>query len=778
MEQKHTYQIQVKGLVQGVGFRPFIYRLAMRLGLKGSVDNRVEGVCIYVNANQSELLDFLKAIRDEKPQAAEVYEVRFHRKEETIFGDFRILKSRNNVNADELTEISPDIAVCKDCLQDMKMQSHRIDFPLINCTHCGPRFSIIKALPYDRDFTTMKVFKMCDRCRTEYTSVLNRRFHAQPVACNDCGPKYSIYENAKQTEGIPYILSRLAALIEEEKVIALKGLGGFHLMCDAQSKRAVDKLRSIKVRDSKPFAVMFRDLESARKYAVVDEAEAKALESWQRPIVLLEDRKALPPSLNSNFSKIGGMLPYMPFHYLMFEVLNTDVVVLTSGNRSEEPIVIDNQKMIQTFEKQVAAIITYNREIHNRVDDSVMQKVGRGMQLIRRSRSFAPQSFLMPSNVNHIVAVGAELLNTFAVGRGRKVFLSQHIGDLKNAESLGFFEESMKRFQDLFRVNPQLMVCDKHPDYLSSKYAHAAGIQLLEVQHHHAHMASCMVENKLNERLIGIVFDGTGLGDDGNIWGGEFFVGNLKSYERFAHFQYIALPGGDQVTKEPWRTAISVLYQCFGEDFLKMNIPFLKNLDADKVNLLLQMIDKKINCPLSSGMGRLFDAVSAMCELVQKSGFHAEAPMRLEDAIKKGEQAYYPFELAESIPIKPIVKAVVSDIKAGKAAGLISARFHNTLVKISLQTCLNIRKKTKLNKVVLSGGSFQNKYLSENLINALTEEGFEVFNQQKIPSNDGGISLGQIAIASAWLENKHETIDAEKMDCEKNKINKTKKICV
>ena len=755
---RHTYQIQVKGLVQGVGFRPFIYRLAQRFGILGTVDNRADGVLIIAKCAPHILNEFINAIQNESPKAAEVNEVTFQKENAQSFTDFKIVKSKDNPNSKEVTEVSPDIGVCDECLQDIKTQAHRIDYPLTNCTHCGPRFTIIKALPYDRDLTTMKPFPMCEQCRKEYTSVLNRRFHAQPVACNHCGPHYSLRENGGELLGTKNIIKRLSELIAKGNVVALKGMGGFHLLCDAHNETAVSKLREIKNRDAKPFAVMFKNVITTKEYASMDEVEEAALCSWQKPIVLLKQKKALSEKIGNGFTKVGAILPYMPFHYLMFEQLKTDAVVLTSGNRSDEPIIIDEQEIEGEFQQNIAAVISYNRAIYNRVDDSVMQKVGVGMQLIRRSRSFAPQSIPTTYAVDNLIATGAELLNTFTVGRANKAIISQHIGDLKNAETLAFFEEGLARYKDLFRVNPTHIICDKHPDYLSSQFARSSELPIMEVQHHHAHIASCMCEHLLDEQVIGIVFDGTGLGDDGNIWGAEFMLADLEKYERIAHFDYIALPGGDQVTKQPWRTALSVLYQVYGADLWDLDIPFIKRLDVAKANFICQMIDKKINSPLSSGMGRLFDAVSALCGLTLNSAFHAEAPMRLEDAIQQGEKGFYPYAISESIGIGSIIKALITDLKNGVAVGIIAARFHNTLVKISVEQCVQIREKYNTNKVVLSGGSFQNKYLSEHLIKELKHKNFKVYNHQNIPSNDGGISLGQIAIASKILSKDPERV--------------------
>ncbi len=752
---KKTYTIRITGLVQGVGFRPYVYRIAKGKNLKGNVDNRNDGVFIRLNGSKNDIENFVNEIYKKAPEAAVIEKVEVSETEFTGFTEFKIVKSDNNKIVDEITEISPDIAVCDACLQDMKTQPHRIDYPFINCTNCGPRFTIIKSLPYDRKNTTMAPFEMCKSCETEYSDVSDRRFHAQPVACNHCGPQYNMVSKDENITGLNPLLQKTSMLLENGETVALKGLGGFTLICDANNDDAVKRLRQSKYRDGKPLAVLFRNLETVKEYAYVNKAEEELLTSWRRPIVLLKTKKSLAEGVSAGFSTVGALLPYMPFHYLLFEKTVCDAIVFTSANIAGEPIIIDNKRAVDIFKERCAAVITYNRDIYNRTDDSVAFVANAVPRLIRRSRGYAPSPVRLAFDVDGILATGAELVNTFCIGRTTQAILSQHIGDLKNAETLEFFEESISRYKELFKFEPKAVACDLHPDYLSSRYAEKQNLPLIKIQHHHAHMASCMAENNISEPVMGIIFDGTGLGTDGNIWGGEFFTGDFSGFRRHSHINYIPLPGGDKVTKEPWRTAVSYLYYAFGKNFTKLNIPFVKNLDRQKTAFVIQMIEKKINSPLSSSAGRVFDAVSAILNICTESGFHAEAPMRLEDAINKTETAdYYSFTLDKSIDFKPVIKQIVNDIENGAETGLVAAKFHNTIVEISLATAKAIRNETGIKKAVLSGGTFQNGYLCEKTEQRLSEQGFEVFIHKKVPANDGGIALGQLVIAAKLLKNK------------------------
>jgi len=744
--KEHTFHIEIKGLVQGVGFRPFIYRLAKNNYLNGWVENRNDGVAIKITCNITTLNQFISSVKQAAPAAANIDSIDFTQVEKENFIDFQIVKSKTISN--QITDVSPDIAVCSDCLKDMEIQKNRINYPFINCTNCGPRFTIIEDLPYDRDKTTMKDFKMCDECRKEYSDISDRRFHAQPVACSVCGPEYSLLYDNEIINNNNDIIDKLVSLIKDKKIVAIKGLGGFFLACDALSEEAVTRLRKLKNRDGKPFAVMFSGIETLKEYAYVDNAEENSLLSWKRPIVLLKQRKSLAPAVSVGFNTIGAMLQYMPLHYLLFKNSDIPAIVLTSGNISDEPIVTDNNTAIDKLSKIADAVLIYNRDIYNRTDDSVVTIINKKERILRRSRGYVPMPINLNMNVDGILATGAELVNCFCIGKDNQAINSQHIGDLKNIETYEFYCETIEQFKKLFRFKPSLIVSDLHPNYLSTQYANETKLKHIKVQHHHAHITSCMAEHNLDEQVIGVSFDGTGYGDDNNIWGSEFFVCDLKEYTRINHFDYMPMPGGDKVTDEPWRMALSYLYKQYGKDFLKFDLPFLKNIKQSSVEILCNAIDKEINCPLSSSSGRLFDAVAALINLNPYSKFHAEAPMRLETIIDKKINQVYPFTLGKTISFELTIEQIVKDLQHSVQLPVISAKFHNTIISVICKVVEEIRNKHNLNKVVLSGGTFQNKYLLEKLENILITNDFEIFSHEKIPTNDGGIALGQLVIAA------------------------------
>ncbi len=738
--------VEVRGLVQGVGFRPFIYRLANQFQLTGYVFNRSDGVVIKIQGSRDNIQQFLHQLEPASPPGAEINKTTVKEVPLEDFDNFEIIESHDI--SDEISEISPDIAVCEDCLEDMKHQSHRLNYPFINCTNCGPRFTIIKDFPYDRKNTTMKKFTMCRECNSEYSNPLDRRFHAQPVACNNCGPEYTLHTPDAPINGINEIISYMADRIAEGKIIAIKGLGGFHLLCNALDDNAVQHLRSSKKREGKPFAVMFKDMDTIRQYAMVNSTEEVSLTSWRRPVVLLNAKKNLAAGVCNDFSTIGAFLPYMPLHYLLFEKLATPAIVLTSGNFSDEPIIIENELALKQLGKITDAVLTYNRDIFNRTDDSVVSIINNRERIIRRSRGYVPNPVHVAFNADGIFATGAELVNTFCIGKDHQAILSQYIGDLKNYETYEFFIQTAERFKKLFRVTPSLVACDMHPDYLSTGYAENTGLPIIQIQHHHAHIASCMAEHGLDEPVIGVSFDGTGFGDDGHIWGSEFLVADLKAYERKAHFEYIELPGGDKVTEEPWRTAVAYLYKTFGKGFMSMNLPFLKKVPEEKLELILDAIDKKINCPLSCSAGRLFDAVAALTEICVTTDFHAEAPMRLEGFADGSTNDVYEYSSGTVISFDPMFRQIVADINQQLSVNYISTKFHNTMVQVILDNVKKLNLETGILKIALSGGTFQNKYLLEKVESTLISEKFEVFTQDKIPCNDGGIALGQLAIAA------------------------------
>ena len=743
-------RIIIKGLVQGVGFRPSIYRMAISHRLFGTVENNNTGVIINVEGAINSIENFISELPTGTPLASKISSINIDEIDYIGYTDFSITKSTSQSN--EVTEISPDIATCDECLQDIKKQKNRINYAFTNCTNCGPRFTIIKDLPYDRPKTTMDVFPMCEQCNNEYVNILDRRFHAQPVACNNCGPQYTLHQNNSQTSEISEIINKTSELIYNNKLLAIKGLGGFHLACNAFSEESIQLLRKAKSRDGKPFALMFKDIDSIEKYMNVSKVEHNLLTSWRKPIVLLKQKELISNSISIGLDRVGVMLPYMPFHHMLFEKLSIPAIVLTSGNISDEPIIISNDEALSSLHRICDAVVTYNRDIYNRTDDSVTKVIGNRARLIRRSRSYAPSPIELNINTEGIFAGGAELVNCFCIGKGNQAIMSQHIGDLKNLETLEFYEESIERYFKMFRFKPEMAVMDMHPDYLSSRFVESLNIPSTKVQHHHAHIASCMVENQLDEDVIGISFDGTGLGDDGNVWGGEFFVCNLAEYSRINHFEYIPQPGGDAVSKHPWRMMVSYLLEYFGEDIFKNEAILFKDIDNQELSTLLSIIKSNINCPLTSSSGRLFDSIAALLGICLNATYHAEAPMQLESVANYNIDEKYSYMITDIISFKTTFAEIIKDLNSNIGISDIAGKFHNTIVDIIINIAVNTRNETGIKKVVLSGGSFQNSILLEKAEKLLSESGFEYFTQTEIPSNDGGIALGQLAIAAKRRE--------------------------
>ncbi len=741
--------VRVKGLVQGIGFRPFVFKLAQQNGLRGWIKNLNDGVEIKVEGERVHINNFLAVLKTNPLPIADIEDIEITKTDYEGLQDFKITESKSR--SDAITRVSPDLAVCDDCLADMKNQHRRKDYPFTNCTYCGPRFTIVTDLPYDRERTTMRVFEMCPDCASEYHDVYDRRFHAQPISCRNCGPVY--HWAGKKPEAIENIIQRAAEMIDDGKIVAIKGLGGYFIACNALDKKAVETLRKRKRRYGKPFAVMFSTLTALRQYCELSEQEVRSLSSQRRPIVLLREKNPLAPSVSNGFPSIGAMLPYMPFHYLLFEKLQTPVIVLTSGNLSEEPIAIDDEEAVKKLGSICDAILAYNRVVFNRVDDSVAMVVNENERLIRRSRGYVPAPVRLPFCTDGIFAAGGELVNCFAVGKGKEAILSQHIGDLKNMETYEFYRESVQRFGKLFRFKPEIMACDMHPDYLSTRFAWESGLPVVEVQHHHAHVASCMAEHGLDEKVIGVSFDGTGYGDDGNIWGGEFFVCDLNEYVRVKHFEYVPVPGGDKAVEEPWRMGFSYLYRSMGEKIWDLDIPMMSYRPRRDLEVLAATVKKGINAPLSSSAGRLFDAVSAITGIIYRAGFHAEAPMRLEAAIGEIHDEHYAWTTDEDIiSFAPAIEELSMDVANKRTTSFISVKFHNTVLNVIINVVRQLYKQYGLKKVVLSGGTFQNKFILSNAERLLQEEGFEVFAHRRMPSNDGGIALGQISVASKRKE--------------------------
>ncbi len=770
-------RIVVQGIVQGVGFRPFVYAQALRHSLSGFVLNDSLGVTIEIEGSSTALARFQRALREEPPPLARIDSVVIEQVQLRHESTFIIAHSQAANERQAL--ISPDTATCNDCLQELfDPIDRRYQYPFINCTSCGPRFTIVQDVPYDRAKTTMRPFPMCPTCQAEYENPLNRRFHAQPNACPVCGPHVRLlhwtHDDLPNSTSNP--ITTTVQQLAEGSILAMKGLGGYHLACDALNVEAVQRLRQRKHREAKPFALMVPNLETARKLCAVSDAEAELLLSHRRPIVLLKqrsDRKSpLAPSVAPAYDTLGIMLPYTPLHHILLrsfaEVLPQDrlpVLVMTSGNLSDEPIAYrddDAQERLMTI---ADGMLTSNRDIHMRCDDSVMRVSAGGPQFLRRSRGYAPEPIALSFDLPlPLLACGGHLKNTFCLGKGHQAFVSHHIGDLENLETLTSFKEGITHFQNLFDIYPQAIIYDLHPEYLATKYALDTDIpQKIGVQHHHAHIASVLAEHKLIGPVIGVAADGTGYGTDGAVWGCEIMVADLLDFERTAHLRYVPLPGGEQAVRQPWRMAAAYLAQAYGDAFLKLDIPFVKRLDRSKWHVLSQMMTRSLNSPLTSSMGRLFDAVAALLGLPEGVAqtallYEGQAAIELEVHATRAaltEIPAYPFSIEGQSPaimdVSPLIRAVVHDIQQGVAVPHIASRFHRSIAELLAVACDAMRKQTGLNVVALSGGVFQNQLLLEQLRVRLEAMAFQVYVNRRVPPNDGGISLGQIAVGAARL---------------------------
>jgi len=756
---KSRTQIWITGIVQGVGFRPFIYNLAKKYELKGYVLNNTSGVNIEVEGESSIIDEFIQRVKSEPPPQAVIFEMHSQNTEPLGYEDFTIRKSDDQ--EEKFVPISPEIATCKDCLKELFDPSdHRYRYPFINCTNCGPRFTIIKDIPYDRKFTTMAPFIMCEKCQREYDDPGDRRFHAQPNACPKCGPKLSLLDDTGGEINFPDVITEVCRLLKDGKIIAIKGLGGYHLTCDAMNKDAVSTLRSRKFREHKPFALMVKDVETAKTLCYVNDDEEKLLKGTIRPIVLLRKRPdcRVAESVAPCQEYHGVMLPYTPLHHVLMAESGL-VLVMTSGNISSEPIVYHDDEAFERLSRIPDYFLVHDREIHIRTDDSV-SRVWHGKEVVlRRSRGYCPFPLLLPFQFEEqILACGAELKNTFCLTRGNYAFMSHHIGDLENLETLTSFEQGIEHFKRIFYIDPAYVAYDLHPDYLSTKYALSVnGVPKIGIQHHHAHIASCMCDNGIDGEVIGISFDGTGYGTDEKIWGGEFLVCDYGGFERVAHLEYVPLPGGEKAIKEPWRMAASFLDRIYGESMFELGIDFVKSLDRKKWTIIKKMIDKGLNSPLTSSSGRLFDAVSALVGVRQEVYYEGQAAIELEMAADKDEEGFYSYDLEElgngsQVMLEPIIRGVVTDIADGVSVPTIAGKFHNTMAKIILNICLRVRKASVIEKVALSGGVFQNTLLLNKTSALLDGSGFKVYTQHRVPPNDGGIALGQAVIANELIK--------------------------
>ena len=749
-------RIHVAGIVQGVGFRPYVYRLATERHLAGQIANTSSGVVIEVEGEAEVVDDFLSSLPAQAPPLALLTEIRVAEIHRTGESDFCILPS--DPSASVRTLISPDIATCADCLRELfDPADRRYRYPFINCTNCGPRFSIVRGIPYDRPQTSMSVFPMCPHCLAEYEDPRNRRFHAQPNACWQCGPQLEFCDSRGRRVSVEDPIAEAIARLRAGDIVAVKGLGGFHLAVDATNAAAVGRLRERKRRVEKPFAVMVSDLETVSRFCTLDAEERKLLCLPQRPVVLLPRTNECPlaDSVAPFNPYLGIFLPYTPIHHLLFRDGELQALVMTSGNLSEEPIAIGNSEAVARLGDIADWFLLHNREILLRCDDSVLRRTGGRTRQIRRSRGFVPVPVFLKKEFPPTLAVGGELKNTICLLRGQEAFLSQHIGDLENVEAYKFFQEAADHLQRILEIRPEIVAYDLHPDYFATRWArNLKGVHAVGVQHHHAHIASCMAENRLEGRVIGFALDGTGYGTDGRIWGGEVLLADYLSFERAAHLAYVPLPGGAAAIREPWRMAVSHLWASFGPDLLKLPIPLFRQIPQTRVRTVLQMIERQVNSPLTSSCGRLFDAVAALINLRLDVNYEAQAAVELEmcrDATAAGHP--YPFGLSEAgdllqIDSRPLFRAIVEDLLQGAAIGEISQRFHDGLVEALASIARILRKRTSLNIVCLSGGTFQNACLANGLEHQLQSDGFEVYTHSQVPAGDGGISLGQAVVAA------------------------------
>ncbi len=803
-------KIVVSGIVQGVGFRPFVYNLAKSLNLKGYVLNSSKGVTIEIEGGKIDT--FIERLTREAPPLSQIMGVEIIPMPYHGYQDFQIMKSTDEGS---FTLISADVSICQDCFRELFDKSNRrYLYPFINCTNCGPRYTITKSVPYDRPNTTMSVFKLCPDCKREYHNPEDRRFHAQPNACPVCGPHVELKVKSKKlrVDKTENPIKETIRLLKEGHVVAIKGLGGFHLACDASNKDAVNTLRLRKRKSNKPFALMAPDVDTVKKFCDVSLDEENLLLSIQRPIVLLSKKEPLlPEAVSPKNPCIGFMLPYTPLHYLLFyypltkdssmnsnhpftpfikedicrSIANFDALVMTSGNITEEPIVIHNEEAVAKLSGIADAFLLHNRDIFMRVDDSVLRlmrndetevlrfrdtekgnntgplghQVKHTLSFIRRSRGYVPDPIPLHEDGPDVLGCGADIKNIFTLTKGRFAIPSQHIGDMENYETLHFFEETLQNLKDVYRVKPVALAYDLHPMYLSTQWAlRQEGIKKFGIQHHHAHIASVMAEKGLKEKVIGVSFDGTGYGTDGNLWGGEFFIADIEEFKRAGHLKYIPLPGGETAVKEPWRIAIGLIRDIFGDQA----IPYLKTLGfTDKygykrIQDILKIIDNRQFSPLSSGAGRLFDGISALAGVCDRNTFEGEAAIALEAITKPDVVDDYPVDIQSrellEIDFSHTILKIIEDLGKGEHKGSISSRFHNTLVTVIKRVVQKLSQVHSIEDVILCGGVFQNMYLLKRTMISLESIGMKVHIHEKVPTNDAGISLGQAYIIRERLK--------------------------
>ncbi len=752
-----TFEIRVRGIVQGVGFRPFIYRVANELSLAGEVLNDTEGVLIRINAKAFEIPGIEMKIRGESPALSKINSVETKEIENRIFTTFEVVDSE--ITNQKSAFIPPDTAICEDCRKELfDKNDHRYKFPFINCTNCGPRFSIIRDVPYDRKQTSMDKFPMCSKCRSEYDDPSDRRFHTEPTSCPICGPRYFLYDKNKKllSEQTGEIISICSEYLKNGKIVAIKGEGGYHLAANARNSDTMRELRERKQRPFKPFALMVKDLGVAEEFLEISEIERKLLLGRERPIVILKEKKKKVSDLVApGLTHLGIMLPYTPLQHLIFEKIYDMVLIMTSGNISDEPIISDEEELFEKLSGVADYFITSDREIIQQSDDSVLFVNDKSPYMIRRAKGFVPIPFFSSHSGSNIFAAGSDIKNSFALSKEDLIFLSQYIGDLESPLTEQKYIKTIDHFKNLFEIEPTVFVSDLHPGYFSTKITdrlwNNSGTRI-KVQHHHAHIAAVLEENNTDDKVIGISFDGTGFGEDGNIWGGEFLIANKREYSRAAHFSYFPLPGGEAAIKDVWRIGLSLLITAFGKD----------TLPADpKRKIIAELIEKGINSPLCCSVGRLFDGVSSILGFSDSISTESEAAQLLEEAALRSDTSQvFPMEITGGtktdpliINSSPLVKKLVESKERGVSVDDLALVFHNSMADLAIKVLKLLREKTNINKVALSGGVFHNRLLLSMVIKNLETEKFETLLPEELPFNDGAIAFGQIASAKARLKN-------------------------
>lgn len=741
------YEVTISGIVQGVGFRPFVYHLARRLKLTGWVLNNSRGVVAEAEGSASALQAFVAALRQEAPPLAVVRDIAVNVLPPVYDDEFVIRKS--DAASDRLALISPDTATCPDCQSELlDRKNRRYGYPFINCTNCGPRYTIITDVPYDRASTTMARFAMCPSCQAEYDDPGDRRFHAQPNACQVCGPAYELRVGGATLAGDDGIaLAR--RLVGEGQILALKGIGGYHLACDARHALAVHNLRRRKIREDKPFAVMAGSLAAVRRLCHVNDSEEALLTSPARPIVLLAkaDNISLADGIAPGNPFLGVMLPYAPIHWLL--LAPDDVWVMTSGNTSDEPIAYDDDDAVQRLSGIADCFLSHNRPIWQRADDSVLRVFAGAPYMLRRSRGYVPAPIEVAWDLPPLLATGGELKNTFCLTRGRQAFLGPHMGDLENQPTYESYRAAIEHYCRLFAIEPAMVAYDLHPEYLSTKYALELELPKVGIQHHHAHIAAVMAEHGLDEPVIGVAFDGTGYGDDGRLWGGEFLLADYSGYRRLGHCRYLPLPGGAQAVREPWRLGAWMLRELYGDNLPDLGIAFTDHLPPGW-QLALEAAARGLNAPLTSSVGRLFDAAAAILGVRNAIHYEGQAAIELERLASGHPGTLWHYDISGSEPavldFAPAFASLTAGLRSGQSASYLAASFHTTLAHASVDMIRRIKQLTGVTKVALSGGVFQNVTLLTQIAELLARENVSLYLHRQVPPNDGGISLGQAII--------------------------------